>query len=278
MRRLKQPQLDPVAIFLTCVDSYRKVELKDLFYESLYEFTGMYEMFMHMSQTCDFRGLPIDYLPTQLTKEQWIKLYEEKLVQSVEARSLYDIIKTNTSNSKCPLCGSGTVEQVDHHLPKTRYPLLSVALLNLFPICGRCNWNKSNSIPNSPEEEPLHPYFDYTDSAEWLTASIHNGNNICFTFSTQKPINWNTLLYKRVENHFVKLKLGNLFAVEASDEFSSRIGALKKLYQTAGETALREQMKDSYESNARIYLNSWRTAMYKALWLSDWFCEGNLFK
>lgn len=167
--------------------------------------------------------------------------------------------------------------QVDHHLPKTRYPLLSIALVNLFPICGTCNWNKSNSIPTSQYDEPLHPYFDDVDSEEWLVASITYENPLSFSFSIQHPQNWNLVLFKRLENHFSKLKLGPLLAVEAADEFASRFGELKKLFYNAGETGLRDQMKDAYESNATIYLNSFRTAMYKALWKNDWFCKGNFF-
>ncbi|MCC2590049.1 hypothetical protein [Chryseobacterium sp. MFBS3-17] len=38
--------------------------------------------------------------------------------------------------------------QLDHYYPKDQYPYLSVALLNLYPVCAACNLSKSNNIVN----------------------------------------------------------------------------------------------------------------------------------
>ncbi len=36
--------------------------------------------------------------------------------------------------------------QVDHYYPKDKYPYLSIALFNLYPVCASCNLVKSNNI------------------------------------------------------------------------------------------------------------------------------------
>ncbi len=66
----------------------------------------------------------------------------------------------------CPYCGRAfttTVKksgesyirtnQVDHYLPKTVYPWLSLSIWNWIPVCGSCNLHKSNK-----EERFLYPY------------------------------------------------------------------------------------------------------------------------
>ena len=35
--------------------------------------------------------------------------------------------------------------QVDHYYPKEKYPYLSIALYNLYPVCASCNLTKSNN-------------------------------------------------------------------------------------------------------------------------------------
>lgn len=36
--------------------------------------------------------------------------------------------------------------QVDHYYPKEKYPYLSIALYNLYPVCASCNLTKSNHL------------------------------------------------------------------------------------------------------------------------------------
>lgn len=278
MKKISPPDIDPVVIYLMCIDSFTNVALKNRFYNSLYYFTEMYEIFFQRAARANLRSLSVDYLPSDITKDEWIKLYEEKLVQSVNARVFYDIIKTSSPNGKCLLCMSGNVSQVDHHLPKTRYPVLSVALLNLFPTCADCNKNKTANIPTAPQNEYLHPYFDDIDSEEWLVANVIQSHPVSLTFAVTHPLAWNVNLHARVQNHFTNLKLGNMFTIDSADELSSRIQSFTNLYNAAGEPGLRAQLKENYDS-AYIYShNSWRTALYKALWQSDWFCNGGFIR
>lgn len=43
--------------------------------------------------------------------------------------------------------------QLDHYLPKSKYPYLCTTFMNLQPCCPKCNQIKSNRVPNPSEEE-----------------------------------------------------------------------------------------------------------------------------
>src|SRR6266446_4463738 len=58
-----------------------------------------------------------------------------------------------------------------HHLPKSRYPDLSVSPINLVPCCMDCNTNKRAIFPTSGQEETLHPYYDNFEGEKWLQAT-----------------------------------------------------------------------------------------------------------
>lgn len=57
--------------------------------------------------------------------------------------------------------------QLDHFLPKSRYPYLSISLYNLIPVCSNCNLTKGTRGSSesdallSPYEHSLHDYFKF---------------------------------------------------------------------------------------------------------------------
>ena len=40
------------------------------------------------------------------------------------------------------MCHTSEVDTLDHYLPKSKYPSLSINPLNLIPICNKCNKTK----------------------------------------------------------------------------------------------------------------------------------------
>ena len=64
------------------------------------------------------------------------------------------IAKNNGKLTVCPFCnrdyinsrgGNRSGAQIDHFYPRANYPIFSLSLYNLIPICGNCNRIKSNS-------------------------------------------------------------------------------------------------------------------------------------
>ena len=62
----------------------------------------------------------------------------------------------------CPSCGEdGAPGTLDHYLPKEHFPELSICLLNLTPMCSRCQGEKSSDfLTDNDERMFLHPYYD----------------------------------------------------------------------------------------------------------------------
>lgn len=61
------------------------------------------------------------------THDDLIKLYEKKLVINKSGRAIYIKLKNGAPHKLCQLCHEGTVETLDHYLPKEKFPSLSVA-------------------------------------------------------------------------------------------------------------------------------------------------------
>lgn len=82
----------------------------------------------------------------------------------------YDILETMRRKHGllfCPSCGEpGKPGTLDHYLPKTTFPELSIVIANLTPMCSECQGRKGTDFINENGEKLfLHPYFDTVDEA-----------------------------------------------------------------------------------------------------------------
>ena len=72
---------------------------------------------------------------------------------------------------RCPICDcSFAYSQVtlDHILPKSKFPFLSITPINLVPTCYNCNMRKNDGIPS----KVLNPYFHGFSPFDYLTIII----------------------------------------------------------------------------------------------------------
>ena len=54
-----------------------------------------------------------------------VKVYTLRMVpKKSKGRPIYDKIMSAPAHRRCPLCGIGTVNTLDHYLPKTHFPVL----------------------------------------------------------------------------------------------------------------------------------------------------------
>ncbi|WP_331735167.1 hypothetical protein OG590_39920 (plasmid) [Streptomyces goshikiensis] len=202
-----------------------------------------------------------------------IKAYNSGLVGRAAGRVIYDALKASAVQGKCPLCGLGEIGSLDHHAPKTLFPLLAITPLNLVPACSICNSKKSNSLPSSHNAEDLHPYFDDLGSDRWLFAEIHDG---AATFRALPPSHWPIRQTKRLLHHFYRYDLHDRYARFASGLIADRQRTDGRLRDCSSEL-LRVELQDaarSYEANDP---NSWSTALLYALAESDWYLDPENF-
>ena len=209
-----------------------------------------------------------------VSKSELVSLYSSHLSATRgSARAVYDQLRNSAPNKKCPLCGVGIVAVLDHHLPKARYPDLSVVPANLVPACHQCNDTKKAKYPSHSGEQTLHPYFDRRlIETQWLSARIERGPPITISFYSNAPGSWPAVDRQRVQRHLDVCGLTMVFASNANDDLATLKATLEQLYERGGPEPVREYLegeRDRYSSRP----NSWQLAMYDALAGDDWFFE-----
>ncbi|NNN37649.1 HNH endonuclease [Streptomyces sp. S3(2020)] len=185
-------------------------------------------------------------------------------------RAIYDELKM--AAVVCPLCGHREVTTLDHHLPKSMFPLLAVTPSNLVPCCSECNRTKRSTAPREAEEQTLHPYFDNIDDERWLAAEVLQGTPVALSFFVQPPQDWPNMLQVRVRHHFETLGLAGLYAAQAATELAGNAYVLQRTFDAGGAEAVREHLQLKAESWNQMWRNHWKVAAYRALAASDWFC------
>ena len=204
-----------------------------------------------------------------------IKVYTGRMVPTTQpGRPVYERIIGAPIDDRCPLCGVGIVTTLDHHLPKSEYPVLSVVPTNLVPCCSWCQGAKREAFPDQSENQTLHPYYDNVEAAVWLQADVVVGVPATFKFRVAPPQNWSALIRRRLERHLEVFDLQRLFVSNAASHLSEIRHSLNYLHQTSGSVAVREHLEREALSREAVHRNSWAAAMYRAAFSSDWFCDG----
>lgn len=199
-------------------------------------------------------------------------VYTQRLVgERGPGRHIYDELRASTR--RCPLCGIGFVATLDHHLPKTKYQYLAVTPTNLLPACADCNKKKASTAPTTADEQTLHPYFDDIDHDIWLTATVIEEVPAALQFAVTPPEHWMPGLTRRVKRHFNAFGLGELYALQASDEL---VGLHERFLDLTkqGSGELKTFLSEIADSQVAARKNHWKTATFRALSLSTWFCSG----
>lgn len=210
-----------------------------------------------------------------VTKEELMALYGDHLSATRgTARSVYDAIKNAAPNKLCPLCSIGSVAHLDHHLPKSRYPDLSVLPLNLVPACHFCNDTKKARFPKTAGEQTFHPYYDAHLLAEqWITATLDYGTPLVIVFSVAPPTAWPLADRHRIARHFKICGLGTSFGTNANASLVSLKRRLQRLHNSGGATEVQAYLKEERDCHDDKP-NSWQYVFYQALAVDAWFVNG----
>lgn len=211
--------------------------------------------------------------------DEMVKVYTVRMVpKKSKGRPIYDQIMAAPMHGRCPLCGIGTVNTLDHYLPKTHFPVYSVTPNNLVPACSWCQKAKGEYFTDQEEKQLLHPYFDDIDDEVWLEAEVVAGAPAGFRYFSSPPDHWMPATKGRVVAHLKELNLPVLFSSNAGSRLSEIRARLVGLHQKGGEAAVRAYLQEELASIEADHKNSWAAAMYRAAVASDWFCNGGFLK
>lgn len=210
-----------------------------------------------------------------VTKPELTGLYEAHLsATNGAARAVYDRIRNTAPNNRCPLCGVGNVAHCDHHLPKSRYPDLSILPINLVPACHFCNDKKRAKYPTTAGQQTLHPYFDqHLLRDAWVHATLHPGPPPVLVFDTDPPAAWPTPDRDRVRRHFDACGLAISFTTNANDELPIVRDRLILQASRGGSAAVQQFLDDECGIHSNRP-NSWQYATYRTLAADVWFVNG----
>lgn len=286
MRSIEKPddnEFGISSIYMMCVAEIGNEEVREAFYQCLAVIEKAAQDYNEAAEDSNFVAIKPDNRDKDevclngLSKQQFAKLYTNQLVQKERPRNrVYEKLKNRAPLGKCPFCGYCDVESLDHYLPKSKYPLLTVLPLNLVPSCLSCNTGKSNEIAGMLEEQILHPYYDHDIimNSQWIFADVIESTPPALEYYVHPPSYFDELQSKRAENHFRENNLKERYANQASNEISTLPLTLEHFFVNGGERKVKEHLRLRYQAEHQKYKNSWKTALYEALSNSDWYCSG----
>lgn len=278
MRTVPKPTLIAKDVFLKCISTVNDLVLKqnyelcqDLVEAAAQDFDNKFPLL-------EIYQIPQNLIVSGNIGEKEMKsAYTYRMVTpGLPGNIFYNSLKNAAPYGKCPLCSVRLVETLDHYLPKSLYPILSVVPVNLIPACSSCNIGKKISFPSNSIEQTFHPYYDDVQNEPWIKASLLPAEPFGFDYFVDCPDNWEQIKKDRAENHFNSFKLNALFTAHANEEFRGAKRQLKNLYNQ-DPNQLIEHLKDAFTSRRdELGINSWQAVMYYSLLKNNWFIQGGV--
>lgn len=281
MRAIAAPTMDPKLVYTTCINSIKDGNLRnrlegvidDILLEAEnFKRKALAKQLYTFAANVDHDS---DIILGQVTKSELIKVYTEHMVgKNKPAREFYDILFNLAPQGKCPFCGFSSVGSLDHYLPKSKFPKLSVVPTNLIPSCNDCNKKKGVATATTINEQNLHPYFDHGHfiKDQWLFAEVIDTNPITIDFYISPPDHWDETSKSRVKSHFLNCNLGCRYKTETSAELAILESTLS-LYDNLEASSIKRELTIRAEGMFNLHKNSWQGAMYQALANSDSYCN-----
>ena len=284
MRKLTPPDFEPLALFDKCIEGLEDSSETDRFKKYRPQMLAANGQFEHESGSrswCNLprarRGNPTQKILGELTKGDLKGLYESEFINPKRAaRKAYDQIKV-AAKGYCPYCGGvGQVYTIDHYMPKAYYPAYSVTPLNLIPACRDCNTGVGASFPRLAEEQTLHPYIDdnHFFNERWIIAEIERTDPIHVKFHVSCPGHWPDIDIARASKHFSDFELARRYSLMVGEELSIIISQRRGMLAFMTPDQYNAHLLDGANASG-LAINGWRSALYKALSETDWFCQAD---
>lgn len=152
---------------------------------------------------------------------------------------------------------------LDHFLPKSLYPSLSITDINLLPSCTDCNKDKLNS-----DDIYINYYFEDIDDKCYLSCHpIFKEKDVIFDYRLDKPSTWDNDKFQRLSNQFNKTNLLKYYAEQAQIEFSRKQRSFIRLAHQP--SSLENELKDLVSDEESVLgINSLQSALWRGLVLN----------
>ncbi len=206
MRKIDKPTAVSKDVYLTCVNMVQNANLKARLTAAQDLITEASEEFEQKVTTGTMHTIARENMVNgNLTKKELELVYTYRMAaKKASGRPIYDSILLSAKLGICPFCSQRQATTLDHYLPKTEYPRLTVVPINLVPCCKDCNDIKDILFPLAANQELIHPYYDDIENDSWLKASVIPSSPCTIQYSVVPPNTWTALLASRVLFHFEK--------------------------------------------------------------------------
>ncbi|RHX77492.1 hypothetical protein [Leptospira yasudae] len=263
MKNLKPLRRDAKTDLLKIISQKRTSQKKEILEDKIRFIKGEYSKYKRIVE-----GKRIG--PLSVTTEEgasYKSLYDSKTKVSEEIRSQIVESVPKIFSGKCVNCFIGNNEELDHFLPQSHFPYLSIFHLNLVPICGVCNKNKGENIPRK-KKDYLHPYFDKMPNTEYLKCRLIINENYAkadyylYDKNIQK-------IADRVKEHYKNLKLFDRFRENAAF-YLARISHVNK---KRGPTVARKNLESDLDILKLCFgKNHWNVVLCKEMIKVGYLC------
>lgn len=275
MVKIDSPNFGVRKVYLTCLSNMSDESLRMKLMNCLDSLDLAEEELEKSIQNCSSHMILREKKVNGLDKSIFEKIYTYRLVNlNAPGRVYYDKIKLLAPLNICPFCLVRPVSTLDHFLPKSKYPRLTVTPINLIPCCSDCNKKKDKIFPVNKSNQFIHPYYDDLSSIQWLEAELIEGSPPYIKYNISKHLEIDEELVSRIKFQFNSLELNYLYSIQAANEISNILHLISKKLLNDTPASVENYLKENYKSRKAYSLNSWQTALYKCLYQNKWFCNG----
>jgi len=133
---------------------------------------------------------------------------------SIVIGKLKSDLRKKYSGHNCPYCQIDSVSHIDHFLPRSKFPELSVSLQNLLMSCDTCNSVFKKDIwGNKSQQKFIHPMLNEISNDVYLVADVdYEEKSIKVDFKIQTGLALSPLLNR----HFLTMDLNARYRVRAT--------------------------------------------------------------
>lgn len=275
--KLSPPNYDPIILWVEIYLQRRKYKKYEAFYDLIQpEIIKKFILYM------DSGGDPMYVTPMKLS--DFTTSQDEAEVRKATLQNLYsakinkkpyDVLDEMRRKHKllyCPSCGEdGVPGTLDHYLPKDVYPELSVCLVNLTPMCNRCQEEKSTNYKmGNGGKMFFHPYFDSINECLF---------KVEFSPPYNSPADFNVSIRETVSQADRALAVSHLYGLD----WISRFNVYCEVKQLHLIRMMSDERKDEEPSSAKTIIrkflrneeyksiNSWGAIYYKSVLENDDF-------
>lgn len=170
----------------------------------------------------------------------------------------------------CPLCGIAQDLTLDHYMPQSKYPALSMFRQNLVPVCSACNRSKNAQ----PYTDFIHPYYFIPPTLKKIflnaTIKIHK-NSLCVFLDIDETAFTDYTVVERLRSHLKginsEFRLQNAIISFLQECFVGKYNNEKEIINAL------PSIMDTYQ----LYgINHWRLAVLRGIY--DVYRRGEIDK